>query len=264
MDNASALEVSTYDARRLLPTIGGLLHFSPEERAALGNWRDHTADPVVRKAAANMGVHYDASVLIQTAQAKSMAIEAVRIACSKVGSFEIPFDELPLSLPALASLNTAKAEAGLGIRITKEVEPSRPPSGSSRVFPVKPLAAQEKSDLSGSQSSSSESESVTDAPPSDSELSQADAESYIEVCAAYQTNLWVVPVASAKGKEVGIHSVLDETPEAYVTECGKKVGLSAERLTGWGNVLLSPNSWCRNCRSKLPLVLRSSLVECSM
>ena len=82
------------------------------------------------------------------------------------------------------------------------------------------------------------------------------------MCAMFQNTVWIVPVASARGKEPKIHTVLDETSECYLTECNKKVGLSAERMVGWSTVLLSPHEWCTACKKKLPDTLKESLDDC--
>ena len=99
-------------------------------------------------------------------------------------------------------------------------------------------------------------------PFSEEEASESNSGELEGICAMFQNTVWVVPVASARGKEPKIHTVLVETLEFYLTECKKKVGLSAERMVGWSTVLLSPHEWCKACKKELPDTLKESLDDC--
>merc|ERR1712224_1188637 len=114
-----------------------------------------------------------------------------------------------------------------------------------KAFPIKPAKILDPM-LGGAittESSSASESTSSDACSADAGSSDFGADSYQQVCAQFQDSLWIVPVASTRGKNGKIHSVVDETPEKYVTECNKRIGLSAERLVGWGDVLLSSHAW---------------------
>ena len=264
MSNQEALATSTYDGRKLLPSIAGLLHYESEERAALSNWRDLSSDPKAQKASANMGVRYDGTVLIQTAQAEAVAIKAVRIACSRAGSFDISLDELPNTLPEKNEMLHIKSSAGLGVTVTKSLEPCERGSSSASVFPIKPPAQMCAPDSISTvpHVTGGLVDNLASKPFSEEEASESDGGELEGMCAMFQNTVWIVPVASARGKEPKIHTVLDETSECYLTECNKKVGLSAERMVGWSTVLLSPHESCTACKKKLPDTLKESLDDC--
>ena len=87
---------------------------------------------------------------------------------------------------------------------------------------------------------------------SDSGKSSNEGCALMGACALHHNTLFIAPVASARGKTPKIHTVVDERPDAYVTECGKEMGLAAERMVGWALVIVCPIPWCPLCKSKLP------------
>eukprot|EP00973_Karenia_brevis_P022205 3056454-Karenia_brevis.AAC.1 len=70
LDAKVAMKYSSYDARRALPTMGGIVGLSALEKASLDDWKDYTGGNESRRVAASCGICYDGAKLIATAKIK--------------------------------------------------------------------------------------------------------------------------------------------------------------------------------------------------
>ena len=258
MGMQEAVQHTTYRGRRFLPTVGGLLHLGPEERASLGNWKDlSSSDREAGKASSNMGTRYDASRLSLSARSKSMCIIALGIACAKVKSFANPLQSMSQHFPAREELLDRT-------KLVTEDIPLNPDRWSTDkdaltdavAFPLLPSdfeAARACSPcLPEELVSSSESEDSSSGPD------LADLES---LYAEHSNSVWVSPVTSSNRNPPKLHTVLGEDEGKYKVACGRKLPFSAERFVGWTAALGSPFEWCPRCWKLLPENLKITVPQ---
>ena len=67
-------DLTTYSFRRLAPTVGHLLHLSPEEMVALGDWQEKSE---VASSKAAMPLHYSAARYTQSMRGKHRVLSIV-------------------------------------------------------------------------------------------------------------------------------------------------------------------------------------------
>lgn len=91
-------QCASYRGRRVLPSVAGHLKLDSFEGAALSHWR-HTGDKHAREASTTMAGHYDAGTEQQSVQSKWLCIRRLQHACSKAGSYNFTWGELPSFLP---------------------------------------------------------------------------------------------------------------------------------------------------------------------
>ena len=88
MSAKKAATISSYSARRVLPSVEGEAGLTTQEKAALSNWTDVSADAggAAAAVASSMAAHYDEMKLQQSAVAKSMTITAIATAVETAAS----------------------------------------------------------------------------------------------------------------------------------------------------------------------------------
>ena len=241
------------DIDAVLPTMGGLLHMSGEERAALSNWRDVACnDQLAQRAASAMGVRYDGSKIVQSNQVKTECIAALRAACKTAGSYTTAFSELSQFVPDRAALRDKWVRAGVGL----ETSPAALASSGSASGPAFPLQPEETSSEEEDQAEQGAAAKSSSSPSSAGDAAETDLE---QTLAEMEDTTWVAPVWSGRGREPLIHRLRGEMEGLLELECGRAIEVTAERFEGWRAVLTAPFVVCPECKATLPDVLQSQL-----
>ncbi len=240
MSLEQAKAFSSYSARRVLPTIGGMLSMRPSEMAALSNWRDVTAqDAQASKVARSTPAHYDASKLLQSARAKSTATLAVTLAAEKSSKgLNADWQELAQHFPqAIEARKAARDSADVFSPQASHVQAKRSwpflPSQLATVKRFRRLKGASRAEkarvpsrnehLSQSASSSSQGGWAPDSAPH---------------------HPWF-HAAHSKGP---IHWEASTSTDVVTAKCGKKVSLSsAVRGVSEQTALTAGRLWCKYC-----------------
>ena len=247
LSDKEAAAQSTYGLRKLMPTIGGLLHLKAEERASLSNWKDVTQDKEASLAAKAMGSRYDCSKMIQAAQVKVECMAAMKTASSSADSYDLSFESLSGHIPSRTSLVSFWKCSGVGLQ--DDEGPANPASTS--LFPIKlseckRIKASKAPELSPASKSSENSDN-----PSSSGEERSESEVGEPNCKdinSLSTQVFIVPGKYQQGK---IHMVSDQGM-VYYCYCGKKVSITATSYVGFSSAICSPNEWCHACKKHLP------------
>ena len=108
----------SYEARRFLPSLAGMLELRPREEASLGNWKDLVQSATHGEASAcarSMAVHYDESKVQLQAVTKVSCVLALQIAAENADTYNIPWDAVRPHLPQAGTLRELAKDAGAGL-----------------------------------------------------------------------------------------------------------------------------------------------------
>ena len=227
-----ASRVSSYSARRVLPSVAGEAGLNAHEKAALSNWADICSggDLGPPKAALAMSAHYDDMKLQQSAASKTMVISALSAAvrASPLG-FNTEWSGLREWYPSIQDLRSSAASAGkdcgreeIGTRKMFLVTPSELVNlGSRKRLRAEPLNA----------STTEMSKSANTAPSKESQEIQ-----------------WV----HSNLPSSMVHIVAKSSAESIKTACGHNIKIKNARC---GNGAVSSPSadrlWCNSCGESL-------------
>ena len=108
----------SYEARRFLPTVAGMLQITPREEASIGNWKDLVKTPTFQQASAfarSMSVLYDEGKAQLQAVTKVAVVMALQKAASNAKSYNVSFDALRTYLPDMQVVRENAKSAGCGL-----------------------------------------------------------------------------------------------------------------------------------------------------
>ena len=268
---AAAKQVQAYRGRHVPTTWAASAKMTPEEKAALSNWKE-TKDAASKEVASSMAHLYSQSKVRQSAEAKYLFIESLASTLLRADNFDLQWAEYNSQAVICTLAMRVRAAQAAEDNINDEGDTMARTEGAKLGFRPSDLdtaAASDRGSLpvaegAGSESSpdSSSSSSTIDDMPSENETARLAAE--IEVC----DRTWAGFARTQKTGPVHLSERIDEKPDIdaedkYPLLCGKRI---FKRNAEHGSVLelrshFGRRIWCEQCRVRAPARLSAIFIK---